>query len=246
MDDSDIFSLPHHMPTPSRPLMGWTILVVEDSLYASDAVRLLCLRSGARIRRADCLASARRHLQVYRPSAIIVDLGLPDGSGLGLIAELNAAVPRIPVIIAVSGEDTVAQAALDAGADRFLAKPIHSLAQFQEAVLSGSESDASRPLVLRHAGDVTVTPDPVAYRDDMAHAEEILRDDSEDAALDYVARFLGGVARSAGDSALERAAAHVIEARASGMPVTPFAAQMAGLVRERMQTTDKTLVGMAG
>ncbi|MFC3118515.1 response regulator [Jhaorihella thermophila] len=115
MDDSDIFSLPHHMPTPSRPLMGWTILVVEDSLYASDAVRLLCLRSGARIRRADCLASARRHLQVYRPSAIIVDLGLPDGSGLGLIAELNAAVPRIPVIIAVSGEDTVAQAALDAG-----------------------------------------------------------------------------------------------------------------------------------
>ncbi len=246
MDDSDIFSLPHHMPTPSRPLMGRTILVVEDSLYASDAVRLLCLRSGARIRRADCLTSARRHLQVYRPSAIIVDLGLPDGSGLDLIAELNVAVPRIPAIIAVSGEDTVAQAALDAGADRFLAKPIHSLAQFQEAVLSGSEPARSTPFVLRQAADDTVTPDPVAYRDDMAHAEEILRAETDDAALDYVARFLGGVARSAGDCALERAAADLIKARASGVPVTPFATQVAGLVQERMQMTDKTLAGMAG
>jgi len=56
-------------PTATRPLLGLTILVVEDSRFACDAMRLLCLRSGARIRRADCLRSARRHLQVYRPSA---------------------------------------------------------------------------------------------------------------------------------------------------------------------------------
>ena len=248
MDETDLFSAPHRMPTPSRPLTGRTVLVVEDSLYASDAVRLLCLRSGARIRRADCLTSARRHLQVYRPWAILVDLGLPDGSGLELIAELDAARPRIPAIVAISGDDTAEGAALAAGADRFLVKPVHSLARFQEALLScqgeGPEMSAPPyPAPPHPAREEAIAPDPVAYRDDMAHAAALLDGDAAEETLDYVARFLGGVARSAGDSALEQAALRLVEARATGAPMAPLAARVAGLVHARVGMQDAALKG---
>ena len=73
-------------PTAKRPLLGVMVLVVEDSRYACEALRLLCQKSGARIRRAESLASATRHLRAYRPRVAIVDLGLPDGSGLSLIS----------------------------------------------------------------------------------------------------------------------------------------------------------------
>src|SRR6056297_838214 len=93
---------PIHTPTARRPLLGLTILVVEDSLFACETIRLMCLRSGARVRRADCLRSARRHLKVYRPSVVIVDMGLPDGSGVELITELNTCSARVSGILGLS------------------------------------------------------------------------------------------------------------------------------------------------
>ena len=115
MSDLDEYQSPV-TPTSNRPLLGMTILVVEDSLYACDALRLMCLHSGARIRRADCLNSARRHLQVYRPSGVIIDLGLPDGAGEDLIRELAHAIPRVAVIIGISGDSDGSARAMQAGA----------------------------------------------------------------------------------------------------------------------------------
>ena len=105
-------------PVVNRPLVGLTLLVVEDSRFASDAVRLLALRSGARLRRADCLRAAERHLRVYTPDVILIDLGLPDGRGEDLIARLSAATPRIPAILALSGEDYGAPRAMAASSAR--------------------------------------------------------------------------------------------------------------------------------
>ena len=188
MDDSDPFAAPLRQPTVDRPLLGLTVLVVEDSRYASEAMRLLCLRSGARIRRADTLRAARRHLQVYRPSAVIVDLGLPDGSGLDLIRDLNAAAPRVGVVLASSGDDGAAQPALAAGADGFLPKPVQSLALFQDAVLQNLPADRQPPGP-RPILDEAVTPDPMAFHDDMAHAAEVLTDAGDSDMLDYAAHL---------------------------------------------------------
>lgn len=220
-------------PTPQRPLMGLTVLVVEDSRFASEALRLLCLRSGARIRRADTLKAARRHLMVYRPSVIIVDAGLPDGSGLDLIRELANAHPRLSVILATSGDPETEGAARAAGADGFLAKPLASLAAFQEAILAHLPAEAQPPGPRAVPGG-SVSPDPVAFADDMAHAAEILSADGDDRALDYITQFLRSVAQSAQDRDLGAAAAALALRRAEGAPSRPEAARIAGMVQERL------------
>jgi CheY-like chemotaxis protein len=233
MDDLDPFVMAQRTPTANRPLLGLTVLVVEDSRFACEAIRLLCLRSGARIRRADCLRSARRHLQVYRPTAAIIDLGLPDGSGIDLIEELNAAVPRVDVLLGTSGDELGEPRARAAGADGFLTKPITSLAVFQTAILSLLPAHR-RPLGPRRLTDEIITPDPIAYRDDMAHVAEVMGEDGDDTMLDYVAQFVSGVARSAQDTPLQHAAEALATARARGKPVGSDAARIAGLVQARL------------
>lgn len=222
----------HPHPTPDRPLLGITVLVVEDSRFASEAIRLLCIRSGARIRRADTLASAHRHLAVYRPSVVIADMGLPDGSGAELIAELAAAQPRVPVLLGMSGDTGADEAALAAGADGFLPKPVESLAVFQQAILSQLPASEGPPGP-RALPEGIVHPDPVALADDLVHVAEIMRRE-DGGTLDYIAQFLGGVARSAHDGPLQAAADSLKTSRAKGRATRMDMARLAGLVEERL------------
>lgn len=227
---------PIYMPPPSaeQPLAGLTLLVIEDSRFASEAVRLLCLKSGARIRRADSLGSAQRHLSVYLPSVVIVDLGLPDGSGIDLIRRLAHATTRIPVILATSGDDRLFVDAMDAGADGVLTKPIESLAVFQKSVLEKMPAD-QRPMGLRVVPSEVVAPDPIAFHDDLAHIAEVLNGHEDDSILDYAAKFLAGVARSAHDDALEKAAERLARSRARGQSFGTDLARVAGLLQERLE-----------
>ena len=194
--------LSQRKPTPGRPLQGQTVLVVEDSRFACEALRLLCQRSGARIRRADTLRSARRHLQAFRPSVVIIDLGLPDGSGADLIRELASAKHRISAIVGMSGDDGSAEVALEAGADAFLAKPIATVGQFQSVILSALPQP---PAMLRAVSEDQVAPDRLAVRDDLARVAAVLAEATDERSIAYVAQFLGGLARIAGDEELEAA-----------------------------------------
>lgn len=188
-------------PTADRPLLGTLVLVVEDSRHACEALRLICMRSGARIRRAESLASAERHLRSYRPRIAVVDLGLPDGSGLDLIERLSRSQPHPCGLIATSGDETLADAALAAGADCFLPKPIRSIEAFQKAALALLPVD-QRPA--RHVKPEidTVEPDMLALRDDLAFAADLLLGSPDAPTLEYLASFLSGLAKSAGDREL--------------------------------------------
>lgn len=221
-------------PTTTRPLLGMTILAVEDSLYACDALRLMSLHSGARLRRADCIKSARRHLQVYRPSVVIVDIGLPDGNGAELIEELQNAVSRVGVIMACSGDPFAEDMAYAAGADGFLAKPIESVGAFQHAILQHLPVD-SVPNGPRAMGFEPIHPDPITFREDMAYVADILGGPVDARDIDYVTAFLRGVAVAAEDVALEEAASELASAQSKGAPILGPVSRLAGLVQSRVQ-----------
>ncbi|SDY76240.1 Response regulator receiver domain-containing protein [Jannaschia faecimaris] len=196
MPESDLMIRP--VPTPQRPLLGQTVLLVEDSRYASEAVRLLALRSGARIRRADCIASAERHLLTYRAGIAIIDIGLPDGSGLDLIRRLDRAGQRPNVLLGTSGRDAseVEQATMEAGADGLLAKPIESLAAFQMAIMRHLPAEFW-PKGLRVVGSESVEPDTFALSEDLIYAQRLLTENR--VAPAFVADFLTGLARTGND-----------------------------------------------
>lgn len=227
MRDHDTLA-PRPAPTHARPMLGLTVLAVEDSRFASEALRLLCLRSGARIRRADSLRSARRHLRIYRPSVVIIDVGLPDGSGIDLVAELARAEPRIGVILATSGDAGRGQAARAAGADGFLEKPLDSLARFHQEMLCHLPRQAA-PAFPRPVAEEPIVPDPIAYRDDLEHMRELLRGRPDAAMLAYAAQFLSGVAHAAGDPALATAAEGL-----AGHGAQAGVAHVSGLIEQRL------------
>ena len=220
-------------PTADRPLLGSIVLVVDDSRHTCEAMRLICQRFGARIRRAESLASADRHLRSYRPRLAVIDLGLPDGSGLSLIEGLHRSHERLDGIIAISGDDNQKQAALDAGADAFLAKPLASVSEFLGIALALLPPELRPDQVTPVASD-SITPDPVALHDDLALAASLLRDNPDGSTLDYLGGFLASLGKDADDKALSSLADTVRDLKATGTGDTA-AGKIAGKVEARMK-----------
>ena len=197
--------------TSILPLQGLTVLAVEDSRFASEALRLMCQRSGARLRRVDRLHAAYAHLRVYRPDVMLVDLGLPDGRGDTLIRDLARLRPQSPIVIAISGDASGQAQAMAAGAHGFIEKPFPSLAMFQHEILRHLPDCADRSSP--DMGQQTPVADPLALHDDLEHAAGILRSNPDPGQRRYLAGFVGGIARSAGDQALAAAANSLADAQ---------------------------------
>ena len=195
-------------------LFAVTILLVEDSRSASEAIRLFAAESGARVRRADSLAAASRHLAIYRPNVVMVDLGLPDGDGMALIRHLAGASTPIGGIVALSGHERTAwQAeAIAAGASGCLEKPIASLRAFQECLLAVlPDADTRRRPDEREVALAGRASVKAALDEDLRRARALLAEampagDAETVA--YCAQFVGSVGEMLGDRDL-RAAARV-------------------------------------
>ena len=101
-----------------------TVLIVDDDPAFRDLARRIVAGLGFSVAgEADTCASALTAAGDLRPNAALVDVGLPDGDGVTLAAQL-VALPWSPrVVLTSSDADAVtAEAAREAGAAGFVPK----------------------------------------------------------------------------------------------------------------------------
>jgi two-component system KDP operon response regulator KdpE len=106
--------------------MAGHILLVEDSPLAADPLRLLLESLGARVTVAGSVAEALALCDAERPDLMLLDLTLPDGSGLSLLEALRARGRAPAVAVALTGHDApeVRGRCLAAGCAEVLVKPV--------------------------------------------------------------------------------------------------------------------------
>jgi DNA-binding response OmpR family regulator len=100
------------------------ILVVEDDPVIADAVRVGLTLGGAIVDCVGTCADALAAVSTTRFSAIVLDIMLPDGSGIDVLREIRAGKETIPVLL-LTARDEISDrvTGLDAGADDYLVKP---------------------------------------------------------------------------------------------------------------------------
>ncbi len=122
------------------------LLIVEDDPVLADGLSVGLGLSGFTADAVGTLADAREALAAGGFAGIVLDIMLPDGSGLDLLAELRQAGSRLPVLL-LTARDRVRDrvTGLDAGADDYLGKPfdLEELAARLRAMLRRHEGRAS-------------------------------------------------------------------------------------------------------
>jgi len=148
------------------------ILVADDETQLRRAVRRSLEGHGYAVREAEDGSSSLRELAAFKPDVVLLDLVMPDMSGVEVCRELRKA-SQVPVIVlSVVGEERRKVEALDAGADDYLTKPFgmdELLARIRVALRRGS-ADRMQASVIK-TGDVQIDLErrDVRLNDELVH-----------------------------------------------------------------------------
>jgi two-component system KDP operon response regulator KdpE len=125
------------------------ILVVDDEPAIRRLLGAGLARVGYRVIEAGTARDALTAMQIDKPEAVLLDLGLPDRDGLELVPLLKAAGASVLVVSARDATDQKVTA-LDLGADDYVTKPFDTeevLARIRTALRHRLSAEAEMPVV---------------------------------------------------------------------------------------------------
>jgi two-component system, OmpR family, response regulator QseB len=134
------------------------LLIVEDDPLISNGIEVGLALGGAAVDRVDTCADAQAALQTAHFDAIVLDLMLPDGSGLALLRNIRAQGDRTPVLVLTALDDVSERIkGLDAGADDYLGKPF-DLEELSARLRAIARRGEGRAAACMNFGEISLDP----------------------------------------------------------------------------------------
>jgi two-component system KDP operon response regulator KdpE len=164
------------------------VLVVDDEAQIIRGLRVILRKEGYEVETAESKSEALDAVSVRPPDAMVLDLVLPDGSGVEVCREVRAWSQLPIIVLSAVGDERDKVKALDAGADDYVTKPFgtEELLARLRAVLRRTEDEQGGPRV--SIGDLVVD---MAKREVTRAGEEIHLTPIEFDLLRVLARNVG-------------------------------------------------------
>jgi two-component system KDP operon response regulator KdpE len=132
------------------------VLVVDDEPQILRALRVILRNAGYDVDTAETKSEALDAVSVRPPDAMVLDLVLPDGSGVDVCREVRAWSSLPIIVLSAVGDEREKVRALDVGADDYITKPFgtEELLARLRAVMRRAGDEREEPLVT--VGDLAI------------------------------------------------------------------------------------------
>ncbi|WP_296270481.1 response regulator transcription factor [Pseudomonas sp. UBA6323] len=135
------------------------LLLIDDDQELCELLASWLTQEGFQVTACHEAGGARQALALQAPDAVVLDVMLPDGSGLELLKQLRGEHPELPVLmLSARGEPLDRILGLELGADDYLAKPCDPrelTARLRAVLRRTTPAPASSQLEL---GDLSFSP----------------------------------------------------------------------------------------
>ncbi|EGG99372.1 DNA-binding response regulator [gamma proteobacterium IMCC2047] len=132
------------------------ILLVEDTVGLGEAIQDQITAEGHAVDWVETISHAETSLHATHYDLVLLDLMLPDGSGIELLIKIRKAGKTVPVII-LTARDQISDRikGLNAGADDYLVKPF-DLSELSARIAAVSRRYAGNPNPLLQIGPLEI------------------------------------------------------------------------------------------